>query len=193
MHTDLLPQPQEPIFIEKLDDSMTRAALSPDECDQVRKARRRRIWGFVGWFFLFLFVGFFLWGMVAALVGMAVMKFIPEEYLITISQFAIVIVLGLVLWATVNRLLARLRPFNRDLAEGQKEIKRMRISDKFASNVQVTSSGWRVTSRRGQYYYVVINDRNYGIDYEIYQKISKTQPVAIHFAPRSKVVLKIEF
>ncbi|SFC14993.1 hypothetical protein SAMN05421780_10388 [Flexibacter flexilis DSM 6793] len=167
--------------------------LTPDDCRAIRKARTRSIWGFVGWLFILAFISIFvvIFGMI--FLAFVVFEHLPKQYLPYVGQFLTYGVPAIVLVALGNWLISRLLPFNRDLAEGQKEIQTMYITDKFASNVQVTSSGWRVTSSSGQYYYAVINGRNYDIDYALYEKIDNSHPVQVHLAPHSKVLLRIDF
>lgn len=167
--------------------------LTPEDRMAIRKARTSNIWGFVGWLFVLAFISIFvvIFGMM--FLTLVVLKNLPKEYLPYVGQFLIYGLPTIVVVALLNWLLSRLRPFNRDLAEGQKEIQTMYITDKFSSNVKVTSSGWRVTSSSGQYYYVVINGRNYDIDYALYDKIDNSQPVRVHLAPHSKVLLRMEF
>lgn len=169
------------------------ADLTAEDRTAIRKARTNNILGFVGWLFILAFIGIFvvIFGMMFLV--LVVFEHLPKEYLGSVGQLLVYGIPTIVVLALANWFMSRLRPFNRDLAEGQKQIQTMYITDKFASNVKVTSSGWRVTSSSGQYYYVVINGQNHDIDYAIYEKIDNSKPVRVHLAPHSKVLLRMDF
>ena len=170
--------------------------FTDDEQRAIKAARTSNIWSFLGILTGILFFGAFLSLFIIAFFVIFLIKVVPKEY----SQIVtIAFVFGLpsiALYYLVSWFVSRVRPFNRDLANRQKEVVTTNIADKFKSNVQHTSGGWRVTSSRSSgsdYYYIRTLGTTYCVSPEQYEAVDLDTPVKLHFAPLSRVLLKIEF
>lgn len=172
------------------------APLTSEDAKVIRAARTQNIWNFL---FILIFVvvfGGIIGGIILALLLVGILQIIPVLYRTYVTGFLfygvpVVLILALVEW-----LRSRLKPFNRDLAEKQKQVILTTIDDKFKSNTVITQNGWRVTSSvrssGGHYYYIKFAGRSYPIskiDYDGIDDVS--QFVEIHLAPHSEVVLKV--
>jgi hypothetical protein len=158
-------------------------SLTDDEIAAVKQKRNKKVLssliisgvlGFVGyWVFLLIFVLLF--------------AKLNIKMLHVIDTLVYTIIGGFILLIFYKRVL----PFQKDLNENQKIITSSRIGNKAESNVKITSNSIKITSRNGDFRYLVVNKNYFPVSQSLYNSTETGDEVFVHTAKNSKMILAI--
>jgi len=106
----------------------------------------------------------------------------------TISLIIPMIVLGFIAW----RFKVKIMPLIEEINARNKKIVETYIEDKLESNVKLLSGNWKETTNRGDFRYLVIENKKYEVSPKEYSIFEGGEVIFAHFTPASNLLLKIE-
>jgi hypothetical protein len=106
----------------------------------------------------------------------------PAHYIV------VALIIAVIAWVYLKRVI----PLVRDCNSGQKRIIPVEITDKIHSEIRHRSKNVRITSSRGDFYYIFGNDQMYLVSSKAFESFEINEPVKIHSALYSKKLLLIE-
>jgi len=162
--------------------------LTADEYSYLTQKRNKR---FVSSVILFSLIGFVAyWVGLLIIIGILLGLFdVKSPAAVQTAYWSYISVgLCLLLWLFYRRVM----PLVKDVRDGQKNIVTTTITDKINSNVKMLNKYTRVTSSRGYFFYLEINNKLISVSSEIYYLFEGGEPINFHTGSNSKTPLQIE-
>jgi hypothetical protein len=169
-------------------DEFNTVSMTEDEQAFIVKKRNKRLIYVTLWSTALGFLSYWIVLLAAILIMTGNVKDITP-YLIQTIRYSLI---GLIILIIAIIYYKRAIPLVRDCRENNKTLQRGVISDKIQSNARLLNKTWRVTSSRGDFYYLVINKKYIQVDPMAFQSMNQGDEVSIHRAFYSKTLLCIE-